>query len=397
MRAAFSILFVLLFVSIAGYIISSAGELFLSPNNIPYFYNNSPQPTISNRDYYKSEEYRKTRVFESSWYENNNPSGRLKPNADENGVIIDFVIAGFPKMGTTTLMANLGHLAPMPVADICTPASKIVYYPYHGWSDEFDLGKNMTLRGSKCPAYIDGGFLSDYSTSLPKTLLIIGIRHPILWYQSFHNMQAGRRGVIESPYEKMAPCKTRGNGKQTGDCRNGCPARQFFCMDRARFHLPLARLGKTSLTDIERTLLAPLDWDGGERVVSNDIRNPVFLYEQTQLRDDALWKDLAVNLGVPEIKNNRRYSSNGGKGKTEGLIDICDSEFDNFRCTMMLFSYDLSVWLLDYFIPVAKNESRPDVVIGQIDSFIDKVKDYKLDPCRRLVRLDNGTYVLPSN
>jgi hypothetical protein len=40
-------------------------------------------------------------------------------NADWEGPWLDFVIAGFPKCGTTTLMATLGQLAPMPIKDVC--------------------------------------------------------------------------------------------------------------------------------------------------------------------------------------------------------------------------------------------------------------------------------------
>lgn len=39
-------------------------------------------------------------------------------DADKNGTVIDFIIAGFPKCGTTTMEANLGNIAPMPIADV---------------------------------------------------------------------------------------------------------------------------------------------------------------------------------------------------------------------------------------------------------------------------------------
>ena len=39
----------------------------------------------------------------SSFYENSHLGGKLRVNADEKGPILDFVIAGFAKCGTTTL------------------------------------------------------------------------------------------------------------------------------------------------------------------------------------------------------------------------------------------------------------------------------------------------------
>ena len=75
--------------------------------------------------------------------------------------------------------ANLGHLAPMPIADVCTPASQTVYYAYKLWPQK--LGEEKVLRGSKCPSLVDGsiGMLQDYSRQLPRTKIIIGIRHPV--------------------------------------------------------------------------------------------------------------------------------------------------------------------------------------------------------------------------
>ena len=49
--------------------------------------------------------------------------------------------------------ANLGYIAPMPIADVCTPIHSTVYYAYKNWPKEFDNATNPTkiLRGTKCP------------------------------------------------------------------------------------------------------------------------------------------------------------------------------------------------------------------------------------------------------
>ena len=122
-------------------------------------------------------QYRKRRneTFDS-WFEPG--SGILLENADKNGPILDFVISGFAKCGTTTMEANLGYVAPMPeIKDICTPVHNTVFYSYKNWPQEF--GEEKVLRGSKCPQYIEGGFLEDYSKHLPRTTVIVGIRHPV--------------------------------------------------------------------------------------------------------------------------------------------------------------------------------------------------------------------------
>lgn len=319
-----------------------------------------------------------------SWYIPNKerPYRNLKHDADINGTILDFAVVGFPKCGTTTLMANLAKYASMPQAnDVCTPAAQTLYYSWRNWAPEF--GPEKPMRGSKCPAYIDGTYLRDFSDSLPRTKLIIGIRHPVLWFQSFWNMQASY-GVIVNPYEKIRPCLGR-------SCRSGCPEGQLFCLHRSRFHLALAKLGKTELSQNERNLLAPNDSDGGDNLVNDNIRNPVFIYEQKELDEDYIWDSLADFLDIPMISHDAYEGSHGGK-KTQNKRDFCDDEYDNFRALMMPYAYDLSVWLQNYFIPLGKNESRLDVVIPNPDKFYQSVEDYKEDPCGKLIRFVNGSY-----
>uniref|UniRef100_A0A7S4N7M9 Sulfotransferase domain-containing protein n=1 Tax=Odontella aurita TaxID=265563 RepID=A0A7S4N7M9_9STRA len=89
--------------------------------------------------------------------ESSHANERLLINdADANGTIMDFMIAGFPKCGTTTMSANLGRIAPMPAGDICTPVSQHVWYAYHNWpnrrsSDYIPGGEHRYWRGVKCP------------------------------------------------------------------------------------------------------------------------------------------------------------------------------------------------------------------------------------------------------
>lgn len=327
-----------------------------------------------------------------SWFEgNNNSTDKLLKNADKNGPILDFIIAGFPKTGTTTLMANLGTLAPMEVADICTPVHQTVYYSYVNWPKKH--GEDKILRGSKCPAYLQVGASKDnwlvgYSDHLPKTKLIIGIRHPMKWFKSFWDMQLnnyGKETRSGDPYELTGGCDG------SWGCRNSCPKRQLFCLHRARFHLALAQLGKTELSSEERKYLAPKDPDGGDQVGNDNVRNPVFLYEQSELNEDYVWEEMAAFLEVDNITHNQYVSSHGhGNKKT----DFCDDEYDAFRAMAMPYAYEVSTWLQKYFIPVAKDESRPDVVIARPDRMMELVEDYKIDPCGKLHRLENGTYII---
>jgi hypothetical protein len=121
----------------------------------------------------------------------------LQP-ADDRGPVLDFLVAGWPKCGTTTLEANLGAYAPMPVSDICVPLNTLVWYAYVNWPQEYDPDGVKPLRGNKCPNDVDNA--REITTYLPKTKIILGIRHPITWFQSFWNMLARSKSVTKRSY-----------------------------------------------------------------------------------------------------------------------------------------------------------------------------------------------------
>lgn len=350
---------------------------------------------------YISNEYRNDRINHyDSWFEgdSNSSSGGLLPNADKDGPILDFAIIGFPKCGTTTVEANLGLVAPLPISDVCTPIHQTVYYAYHNWPRIYGNNETKVLRGTKCPAFINDDWLIEWSTYLPKTKLILGIRHPVLWFQSFWNMQAGNRlteFAKNDPYSITKPCQLS-PGRL--NCRNDCPGKQLFCTQRASFHIPMARLGKTLLSEKERQLLSAKTYPlrAGMNLENHNITNPIFVYELTELNEDYIWDEMADFLQFPGKIPHPLYKSSHGR-HPELEIDFCDEKYDSFRALMMPDSYDLSTWLQEYFIPLAKDKSRTDVVIPRHERFHELVEAYKVDPCKRLIRLQNGTFVIPNN
>ena len=344
---------------------------------------------------YTSQEYMRDRSkYFYSWYEGNNTK-KLLHNADINGTILDFIIAGFPKCGTTTMMANLGYIAPMPVSDVCTRVSQTTYYSYKNWPKEHqgNQTEEKLFRGSKCPMFLESNMVTELDNLLPRTKLIAGIRHPVLWFQSFWNMQRAnnnRKYLHGDPYKFVTPCPNE-NG---WGCRVSCPHKQLICASRARFHVALARLGRTDMSQKEIELLSPNDPDGGVNVKNLHIRNPIFLYEYEMLNEEYMWSRLGRFLGVNKpLQHDQRRA--GGKNRSLA-IDFCDDKFDDFRALLMPIAYNVSVWIQDYFIPIAKNKNQNDVIIPEPDTFWKLVDDYKHDPCGKLTMKDNGTFVLKS-
>ena len=222
-------------------------------------------------------------------------------------------------------------------------------------------------------------------------MIIVGIRHPIMFFQSFWNMMmdfSNKQNRDKTPYDFMDHC-----GENNRSCNYECPGGVLLCLHKSRFHLPLARAGKTSLTEQERELLAPDDKDGGSKLTNHHIKNPIFLYELGEISEDYMWEKLARLLKVPTIPHDIHEGNNKKRRKSPKRINICDAYYDDFRSLIMPHAYNMSAWLCDYLVPAAKNSSQ-NIYMANPDRFCELVKSYVDDPCDRLIRLDNGTYTL---
>ncbi len=285
--------------------------------------------------------------------------------------------------------ANLGYLAPIPIGDHCISAHQTVNYTYHKWPMKVNStnysNETKILRGTKCPRLIRDPYIRSFLESLPKTLLIVGIRHPILYFQSFWNMLADnnvkiiRRGM--TPYDVAHENCTRN-----------------VCMKHSRFHTYLSKLGKTPLDEKEKELLSPDDRKSGLTLRDSfNVTNRIFLYELSQINEDVMWNDLSNQLDVPYIPHDIHMGDRSTKKDSGSRINICDAIYDDFRAAWMPHAYNMSKWFCNYLVPVAKDESRDDVIIANPNKFRDIVREYQKDPCNRLIRMDDGTYVLNSN
>ena len=431
------------------------------------------------------EEWRKRRVGKKtfdSWFDK---EGFLEDNIDSSGPVLDFVIIGFPKCGTTAMMQTLGTVTTMPPdQDICTPPAQIVYYSYVNWAKMYGNGahnhtEKKPLKGSKCPYYIEGPDLDTFGKKLPKTNLIVGFRHPVLWFQSFINMvracvQAFWNGTTKSnhysnscshntslsllyfytsiipqlppkpyniplqisiPYRfipkqawfhvgggSMADFVRTDRLLETSKDNHKCIKRVGTCVARSRFHLSLARMGKTPLDLNERDLLRSEVYQAKRRrndtsthlkeyPIGNDpqkigIPNKVFVFESTQGKNEYFYEELAKFVRIdraqlPEINYRSGSGLNNNKKQIEQsekeTFDICLPEFDYVRKELLPIAYTLKEWLLRYLIPASLQ--RDDLVIPNVTHFAEIVESFGRDPCSdRLVRNKNdGEYYLAEN
>jgi len=111
------------------------------------------------------------------------------------------------------------------------------------------------------------------------------------------------------------------------------------------------------------------------------------------LGEEYFWDELGKYLGADHpLKHDRRENARGQRRVRK--VNFCDDEYDGLRAIMMPISYNVPLWLQYYSIPLAKAGHRADVTIAKLDVFATMVEAYILDPCEKLERLRNGTYVL---
>jgi len=124
-------------------------------------------------------------------------AGRTDPNRTD----LDFAILGFPKTGTTFLIyALLQHPQVIMPPDGTAPYEFCQIHHKDGDQELRDWLKNSSSykpadmpssslkRGIKCPTMVRAmNSIENLMKVSDATKLIVGVRHPVLWFQSFYN------------------------------------------------------------------------------------------------------------------------------------------------------------------------------------------------------------------
>ncbi|KAL3911190.1 MAG: hypothetical protein SGILL_007380, partial [Bacillariaceae sp.] len=288
--------------------------------------------------------------------------------------LLDFAIIGFAKAGTSTMMEWLGLHNQISCFSGETPhlskgmVGAFVKRLYNGLDPD-----PLKLHGYKNPTDIQNlraiRLLREY---FPDSKIFIGIRHPILWFQSFYNHRIQNTGKMPDPKKLAEHCSRDSQG---------------VCGPRAHYHLALSRLGKTNYT-LEREAYSQKEW---EHLLRDDpvwSPNPVFLYDTQQLADKdpvrktAFRSDIEAFLGLTTpLDDNPHYSPGKTLNATEQAerdakkLDICLEKHGKLRKTLLEASQHAAHWIRTYFI------HAPDVYISNPDHFQDIMDSYMVDPC----------------
>ena len=287
--------------------------------------------------------------------------------------ILNFAIAAFPKCGTSTLMHYFSqnteiHMHKDERCDLGYNHQVRLIQDLYG-----DFPPGDFVRGIKCPRDVENRLaLLNYQRYFPKTDFIIGIRHPVKWFESFYNHRIQNNYTMMDIPKLIGTCSKNGHG---------------VCTNRAAFHVSLSMLGKTQQTRAERNLMPRF---GQRRLQSFNLTGRVFLYEIDQLNDrnetrarqfrKDLQRFLYLKNDLPPMvwfKPGRTQDSTVHAAK----INICDHQYKSLRKALMDHARNGSQWIRNYFM------TSSSVVVSSPQHFANLLENWKNDPCH-----DGGNY-----
>ena len=274
--------------------------------------------------------------------------------------LLDWVVAGFGKCGTTTMMTWLAdHHEVQAFRDEIWELMRsnprgLIRMLYN------ELPPGHYKRGYKAPGDITQSHILNYFGQYwPRTRLIIGVRHPIRWFESLYNFRVQNLpegAEMPNPNKLIGRCHSRSNQA---------------CTEKGAFAYYLMRLGKTNYngtgwrktTELEEQIVGRFkrNWYNVSEVPY--IPNPVFLFELGQLADtnetrsNQFREDFQSFMGLtedlPKILQSRpgqNWDRVTQHQKDKNKIDICDQQWRPVRRELLRMSRQGSEWIRTVFL-----------------------------------------------
>jgi hypothetical protein len=309
---------------------------------------------------------------------------------------LDFLVAGFAKSGSTSLLHLFDHHVETSVvpSEVCAFNSDMAIVQLSTLLEELVSISNtnsthsthsinntntsassisaetmIIQRGIKCPTSIwDTKGLVKLSTLKDDLKIIVGVRHPIEWFQSYYNYRVtamhDKNAVVKPPPAESLIGSNNWRGVSTDSCR---------------FELGLMQLGKIPIDYKELLMLGR----SGRRVFPSK-KFKIFLYSIEQLgdtneeRSKIFRHDLQRFLGLrTEIEEIPRSNVNHfvGDARHPETIDICEDRYKDLRRLLVKNGMMSNRWILSEFI------HHVDVTVGGRDHFVRLIDSWGSDPC----------------
>lgn len=303
------------------------------------------------------------------------------------GWLLDFAIVGFGKCGTSTMMVWLREHPEIQAFGsektefMQRRPGKLVRQLYE------DLEAGPYIRGYKAPQDVGQNHIMDYYRQhWPDAKLIVGIRHPVRWFESLYNFR-----IQNLPARHALP--------HANDLIGACVRGRFHtCTGKGDFAASLLHLGKQNYHSGEgpRRPPSPLDaiimsryprYHGNASDVAH-MDNPVFLFELGQLgdsnetRNEQFRQDVSRFMGLkeplpalPHEIPGKKRSDTEQERRNRLKIDICDDEFRPVRNELMALSIENALWIRGVFL------LNPTVFVSSRQHFFVIMDGWMRDPC----------------
>ena len=316
---------------------------------------------------------------------------------------LDFLIAGFPKTGTTSLLETLRlHpevamgpredcllAKPIQADDVnlkrlnryLTDIQRDVLHERkstrqltnsHNKHDILgkptDSSRSSLQLGVKCPdALKNFKAIHRLTQHSPHCKIVIGLRHPVWYIQSFYNYR-----IFESVLKHRPDVPTL---REIWDTRSDW---WDVSPDATRYELFLSQFGKTTMSTQQLK-----EWLADRPMLAvKPNRFPIFIYAIEQLHDpeqsSRLRHDLQSFLGLREPIAPFGHENNiavKAPTRIDKQVDICALEYDDIRKDILQHAESTISWMNEFL-------ASPDVKVSDEPTLRKLIDNWKEDPCK---------------
>lgn len=323
----------------------------------------------------------------------------------ESETILDFAIVGFEKTGTTFLLKALSSHPEvvMPIKhselskQLCVKkdSGKVVLLDWLNEQHDKDVilrdsrelankqrQHSILKHGMKCSDLLRKSLAIENLADLSdKTKLIVGVRHPVLWFQSLYNYR------VRQSYEQNW---TSSSIPSPHDLQHGSTQWRGVSTTAAKFDIQLKQLAKVSMTKNEVLDMLSNELDSYElRLSPNPLK--VFIYTIEQLEDTNTQRRLQFEKDIQSFLNLQHPLKHFASETKENVnnssypesINICDSEYKRIRKKLIRQGTKSSEWIREKFI------KSKDVTVSDVSYFESMLKTWSEDPCDTDGRIDS--------
>ena len=300
---------------------------------------------------------------------------------------LDFYIAGFPKCGTSSMMDLFRNVVNETV--IILPEQDSPNKREYNLSDldkaqtlvdkikEISKTYNKTMKfGIKWPIGIlfPSSFrnLIEVDKRHENTKIIIGLRHPVKFFESYYNYRMNKHPDTIPPANSLI-----------GGIENS-----FYNVytGLAQYERYFMQFGKVDLSADELGILStPLYKQKKSTTALVSIPNKIFLYTLEQFKDEnvtrvnGFYSDLTSFLELEKpLTSDMLPKSNIADKQTDkkARFDICDDANKKVRKILVRNAKETANWF-----QTRLSKEIADVTIGGRDHFFTLLETWKVDPC----------------